>query len=92
MLNESALNSTLQQYISGTTDKSSLLTYFAQHYFLIPILMIILIPFFVVIVARTTCGKMSREAFWTTYIISVIISVILAILTFTGILPLNLNV
>lgn len=92
MLNETALNQTLQQYVTGTIDKSSLVTYFAQHFFLIPILIIVLLPLFIVIGARIIIGKMSREAFWTTYVISVIVAVIVAILTFTGIFPLNFAV
>lgn len=80
------LNSTIQQYASGTMDKSSFVTYMAQHYFVIPILMIVLIPLLVVVGARIIIGKMSRETFWATYIVSIIIAVILAVLTFLGIL------
>ena len=92
MLNETILNSTLQRYITGSIDKGSLLSYLAQHFFLIPILIIVLLPMFIVLGVRIVAGKMSREAFWTTYVISIIIAVIMAILTLIGIFPLNLNI
>lgn len=91
-MNETGLNQTLTNYISGSIDKNSLFTYFAQHVFLIPILMIIIFPVLVVLFARILFGKMSRDAFWTAYILGVIVAIVLGILTFVGVLPLNLAV
>ena len=91
-MNESLLNSTLQNYVNGTITNNDLITYFAQHYFLLPILMIVIIPAICVIGSRIIGGKMSRNAFWMTYIFSLIVAVILAILTFVGFLPLNLAI
>jgi len=92
MLNNTGLNETLTQYVSGSIDKNSLFTYLAQHVFLIPILLIIIAPVLVVLFARIIGGKMSRDAFWAAYIFGVIIAIILGILTFIGVLPLNLSI
>jgi hypothetical protein len=95
-IEDSALKEMCSNYVSGTTSSMDFLKYLSTHVFLIPLLIMFLIPVFIVlipkIVAMKESKKWSKETFWAIFFVAEIIALIILIITIIPILPFHLAI